>query len=349
MDQRRAARPGRNGARTCSPPRSTGRAPAEHRQSTGRAPAEHRQSTGRAPAEHRQSTGRAPGSQGRRGGLQVRAPGAGAGVSAKSVRWAGGVVVWRRFCLGGAFWGNSFPCGQQSPCNLNAIPGSYRQTTTSRVAGQIVQEETFDGFGRTISVKAPVSTTSAGNAILFNSQSGWDSDGKLAWRSRPQPSGWVLYEVWKHFPATGEVQSGLSLDTALVLGDDTFLRSSITVDGTSVYMAWRTVSRTLPTATGTGWESTPAPASTLNPAIITRTALAARPVSASWSGHNAGAMPQEYRNDGGTIYTQAVERSWASGILNSQRRVIRHGRITGHPRLGAHRRHCPIAHQLCFQ
>ncbi len=211
---------------------------------------------------------------------------------------------------------------------LYSVPASYRQITTRKVAGQIVDETTTDGFGRIISVKAPVSVDSAGNAILFTSSYGWNTGGRLAWRSRPQPSGGLFYEVWKYYPSTGEVQSGLSLDTELNLVNDTSLRStitatavdgsipSLTVDGTAVSIAWRTESTIMPTATGSSWEPTAA--------RIRKTTLSERPVT-SWLSHSGDALPLTYLNDGGTVYTEALHRTWSTSLdtLSTQRRVLR--------------------------
>ena len=208
------------------------------------------------------------------------------------------------------------------------VPSSYRQKTSSSVAGFLVQADTVDGFGRTVSTETPVSIATGGTAVFEVSQSGWDSNGRLQYRSRNQPGSGSAYEVWSHNPATGEVLSGLSNDTVWDVNDTALRRTvttssidgtvaALTVDGTSVSLAWKTVTRSLPTATGTGWETTPA--------LTSKTALAPLPVAAGWSGHFANAIPQEYRNDGGTVYTQAVEKVWSSGVLATRHRVLRSG------------------------
>jgi YD repeat-containing protein len=207
-----------------------------------------------------------------------------------------------------------------------AVPAAYRERTTRKLSGSLAEETTKDGFGRVVSITTPVSVDSSGSPVYFTSGSGWDANGKQVWRSRPGPSG-TFYEVWSHNPASGEVISGFSADDSLSVSTDTSLRStittnlidtsiaSLTVDGTAVRVAWRTVSQKMPTATGSAWETTAA--------TIRKSALSERPVS-SWLGHTSNSLPREYVNEGGTIYTEAVNKSWTgTTLLSSQRRVLR--------------------------
>jgi hypothetical protein len=209
------------------------------------------------------------------------------------------------------------------------VPADYRQTTSRMMSGQLLDEETIDGLGRTVLSKTPVSCLADGTPVFFSSVSTYDGNGKLASISRPSPGGGSVYEAWQQNPATGEVLSWTGLSPAYDLLQQTNERRTVssyefdaiaplTVDGSNVYLAWRSVTTTLPLSTSSsGWEGSPASTS--------KTPLSARPVATSWLGHNANAIPRQYRNDGGTIYTEAREILWTGSILNTQRRVLRNG------------------------
>jgi hypothetical protein len=72
----------------------------------------------------------------------------------------------------------------------------------------------------------------------------------------------------------------------------------------------------MPTATGSSWEPTAA--------RIRKTTLSERPVT-SWLSHSGDALPLTYLNDGGTVYTEALHRTWSTSLdtLSTQRRVLR--------------------------
>ena len=94
------------------------------------------------------------------------------------------------------------------------VPADYRQTTSRMMSGQLLDEETIDGLGRTVLSKTPVSCLADGTPVFFSSVSIYDANGKLASISRPSPGGGSVYEAWQQNPATGELLSWTGLSPA---------------------------------------------------------------------------------------------------------------------------------------